>query len=50
MRPSIPISTAAWERLKELLEVHELVTFMLRVHKDGMQARSQPSTTPHLQP
>jgi hypothetical protein len=30
---SIPISATPQERLQHLLEVHELVTYVLRVHK-----------------
>jgi hypothetical protein len=40
MRPSIPISRAVEERLQQLRKKHELLTFMLRVHKDDVQARS----------
>jgi hypothetical protein len=50
MRASIPASTAPQERLQHLHEVHELITYVLRVYKDGMQARSQSSTTPHFEP
>jgi hypothetical protein len=46
MRPSISISTATQERLRQLREANELVTSMLRVHKDDMPTRSQPSTAP----
>jgi hypothetical protein len=48
MRPSIPISQDATERLKLLQEVHTLVRSVLRLHKDEMQARTEPSTTPHF--
>jgi hypothetical protein len=50
MRPSIAISIAAHERSQHLREVYEFITYVLRVHKDDMQARSQSSTTPKLQP
>jgi hypothetical protein len=49
MRPSIPISTSAQERLRQLRDVHEMVTYVLLVHTHYMQARSQPSTAPKLQ-
>jgi hypothetical protein len=49
MQPSITISEAAHERLRHFREVHKLVTYGLRVHKDDMQAQSQASATPQLQ-
>jgi putative transposase len=49
MRPSIPVSQDASERLLRLLhEVHTLVRFVLQLHKDEMQARAKPSTSPHF--
>jgi hypothetical protein len=36
MQPLISVSTAARDQLTHLREVHELVTFVLRVHKDGI--------------
>jgi hypothetical protein len=50
MRASILVSTNAHNRLQHLREIHELVMSVLRVHKDGMQARSWSSTTPHFEP
>jgi ribosomal protein S8 len=48
MRPSIPVSQDASERLRLLQEVHALVRSVLQVHKDEMQAHSEPSTVPHF--
>jgi transposase InsO family protein len=48
MRPSIPVSQDASERLRLLQETHAKVRFVLQLHKDEMQARTEPSTTPHL--
>jgi putative transposase len=48
MRPSIPISQDATERLRLLQDVHTLVRSVLQLHKDEMQARTGPSTTPHF--
>jgi hypothetical protein len=48
MRPSIPISQDASERLKLLQEVHTLVRSTLQLQKDEMQERSHPSTAPHF--
>jgi hypothetical protein len=48
MRPSIPISKAVGERLQHLRGVHELVIFVLRVHKDNMKARSHSATAPNF--
>jgi hypothetical protein len=48
MRPSIPVSQDASRRLRLLQEVHTLVRSMLHLHKDEMQARTVPSTTPHF--
>jgi hypothetical protein len=48
MRPSIPVSQDASERLKLLQEVHAMVRHVLRLHKDDMQARTnrrQPHTS-----
>jgi hypothetical protein len=48
MRPSIPVSQDASERLRQLHEVHALVRSVLRLHKDEMQVRSEPSVAPHF--
>jgi hypothetical protein len=40
MRPSIPVSQDATERLRVLQDVHDLVTSVLQLHKDEMQART----------
>jgi putative transposase len=48
MRPSIPFSQDAAERLRLLHEVHSLVRSVLQLHKDEMQARTEPSTMPHF--
>jgi transposase InsO family protein len=48
MRPSIPVSQDATKRLKLLQEIHTLVRSVLQLHKDEMQARKEPSTTPHF--
>jgi hypothetical protein len=48
MRPSIPVSQDALERLGLLQEVHAPVRSVLQLHKDEMQARSKPSTAPHF--
>jgi hypothetical protein len=48
MRPSIPVSQDATERLRLLQEVHILVRSVLQLHEDEMQARTEPSTTPHF--
>jgi hypothetical protein len=48
MRPSIPVTQDATERLRFLQEVHTLVRSVLQLHKDEMQARTEPSTTPHF--
>jgi hypothetical protein len=48
MRPSIPVSQDATERLRLLHDVHTLVRSVLQLHKDEMQARRNPSTTPHF--
>jgi hypothetical protein len=48
MRPSIPVSQDAKERLRLLQEVQTLVRSVLQLHKDEMQARMEPSTTPHF--
>jgi hypothetical protein len=46
MRPSIPVSQDASERLRLLQEVHTLVRYVLHLHKDEMQARTKPSIAP----
>jgi hypothetical protein len=48
MRPSIPVSQEALERLRLLHEVHALVRLVLQLHKDEVQALSEPSTAPHV--
>jgi hypothetical protein len=48
MRPSIPVSQDASERLRLLYEVHALVRSILELYKDEMQTRLEPSTTPHF--
>jgi hypothetical protein len=48
MRPSIPVSQDATERLRLLHDVHTLVRSVLQLHKDEMQARIEPSTAPHF--
>jgi hypothetical protein len=48
MRPSIPVSQDASARLRLLHEVHALAHSVLQLHKDKMQARSEPSTVPHF--
>jgi hypothetical protein len=48
MRPSIQVSQDAIERLRLLQEIHTLVRSVLQLHKDEMQARTEPSTTPHF--
>jgi hypothetical protein len=48
MRPSIPVSQDATQRLRLLQKIHTLVRSMLQLHKDEMQARTNPSTTPHF--
>jgi hypothetical protein len=48
MRPSVLISQDAIERFKLLQELHAMVRSMLHLHKEEMQARSEPSTTPHF--
>jgi hypothetical protein len=48
MRPSIPVSQDATKRFKLLHEVHAPVRSVLQIHKDEMQACTQPSTTPHF--
>jgi hypothetical protein len=40
MRPSIPVSQRAVERLKLLHELHTLVRSVLQLRKDDKQARS----------
>jgi hypothetical protein len=48
MRPSIPVSQDATTRLRLFQEVHNLVRLVLQLHKDEMQARTEPSTAPHF--
>jgi hypothetical protein len=48
MRPSIPVSQDALERLRLLQEVHVVVRSVLQLHKDEMQVRLEPSTAPHF--
>jgi hypothetical protein len=48
MRPSIPVSQDALTRLRLLNVVRAVVRSMLELHKDDMQAHSEPSTAPHF--
>jgi hypothetical protein len=48
VRPSISVSHNATERLQLLHEVHALLLSVLHPHKNGMQTRTEPSTTPHF--
>jgi transposase InsO family protein len=48
MRPSIPVSQDATERLRLLHDVHTMVRSVLQLHKDEMQAHTEPSTAPHF--
>jgi hypothetical protein len=48
MRPSIPFSQDAFERLKLLHYSHALACTVLKLHKDEIQYRSEPSTAPHF--
>jgi hypothetical protein len=48
MRPSILVSQDATERLRLIQKIHTMVRSMLQLHKDEMQARTKPSTTPHF--
>jgi hypothetical protein len=48
MRPSIPVSQDATERLRLLHEIHTLVRYVLHLDKDEIQARTEPSTAPHF--
>jgi hypothetical protein len=48
MRPSISVSQDATERLRLLHEIHTLVRYVLQLHKDEMQARTEPSTSPYF--
>jgi hypothetical protein len=48
MRLSIPVSHDATERLELLHDVHTMVRSVLQLHKDDMQARTEPSTAPHF--
>jgi hypothetical protein len=48
MRPSIPVSQDAFERLYLLLAVHTMGRSVLNFHKDDIQVRSELSTTPHF--
>jgi hypothetical protein len=48
MRLSISHSQDASKRVKLLHDVHTLVRFVLKVHKDEMHERSEPSTCPHF--
>jgi hypothetical protein len=48
MRPSIPVSQDATERLRLLKEIHILVRYVLQIHKDELQARTKLSTTPYV--
>jgi hypothetical protein len=48
MRPSIPVSQDATERLRLLQEVHTMVRSVLQLHKEEMQAGTEQSTTPQF--
>jgi hypothetical protein len=48
MRPSIPVSQDAIERLRLLQDVHTLLRYVLQLHKDEMQARTEPSRALHF--
>jgi hypothetical protein len=48
MRPSIPILQDAQERFILLHEIHALGRSAIHLHKDEMQAPSEPSTAPHF--
>ena len=48
MRPSIPFSQDAFERLKLLHYSHALACTVLKLHNDEIQYRSEPSTAPHF--
>jgi hypothetical protein len=48
MRPLIPVSQDASERLNMLQELHALICTVLQLYKDDIQARSKPSTAPHF--
>jgi hypothetical protein len=48
MRPSILVSQDATERLRLLHEIHVMVRYVLPLHKDERQARTEPFTTPHF--
>jgi hypothetical protein len=48
MRPSIPVSQDASQRLKLLQVLHAMVRTVYQVHTDKMQARSKPSTALHF--
>jgi hypothetical protein len=48
MRPSIIVSQDSSKRLRLLQEIHALVRSVLELHKDEMQARSEPLTAPHF--
>jgi hypothetical protein len=48
MRPSFPVPQDATERLKLLRELHANVSWVLQLHKDEMQPRSEPSKAPQF--
>jgi hypothetical protein len=48
MRLSIPVSQDASKRLRLLQEIHAMVRYVLQLHKDEMQAHTEPSTSPHF--
>jgi hypothetical protein len=48
MRPSILVSQEARKRSKLLHELYVFVRSVLHLHKDEMQARSEPLTAPHF--
>jgi hypothetical protein len=48
MRPSIPISQDASQRLRLLHEVDALIRSVFQLHKEEMQSRSEPLTAPQF--
>jgi hypothetical protein len=48
MRSSIPVSRDVFERLRLFHKVHAMARSMLKLDKDEMQVRSEPSTAPHF--
>jgi hypothetical protein len=48
IRPSIPVSQDAIERLRLLQEMRTVARSVLQLHKDEMQTRTKPSKAPHF--